>query len=149
MKKILILIFTCMLTLSAQDKIDYDGKLRILTETDIDSISKNTSFEDLINKYGDPYGTTIPALTWPKQRDDISYTFDKEDIKWRNGYWFFFDLEDTSFSKKSKLLFVASFAQRQEYTGEAMIDLFWFMQVDWPKKHKGKRLDEVSKIKEF
>lgn len=135
--------------ISSSKDILYDKAFRILDKDDIGRINKCTTYEELLSKFGKPYGTTIPVLTWPKERKDVDYRVDSQDIKWRNGYWFFFEREGGYINKKSNLKYIASFKDKQINNGEAIIYLFQYMNIDWPKEDSGKLLGDVIKIKVY
>ncbi len=70
---------------------DISGKIRVLRQTDMKKIPPNATWDTVLNHFGEPFPSTIGALTWPKDRKDIDNAKDSEELIWANGYWFIFD----------------------------------------------------------
>ena len=118
---------------------------RILTNNDIQSLKQGVIGAELIDKFGNFIGSTLPVLTWPKYSEKIDFKNDSLEKVWRNGYWFIFERNVNP--RTSPLLYVISLDVIIESTDLPQIALFEEMTVNWPNKYKGMTLAELYELK--
>jgi len=127
-----------------ENQADLRGKQQftVLSAEDLSRIKSGVTRTELLQQFGEPMPSTIPVLTWPKAVPHQDYPKGDFLTVWRNGYWFFFDTSE-GFNGKSRLQYIASFAEPLAETKQAMVELFPQMRVNWPANEAGKTLAET------
>lgn len=115
-------------------------KIQILRETDIHNLETGVTWNELLDRFGEPFPSTVTMLTWPKERSNLKSTSDDRDSLWVNGYWFIFrDYQHDG--GKTTLLIVASFDKKTQLQQNESIPIEK-MSINWPPELQGQNAGE-------